>query len=93
MDMWNRRQVWAEHDAAHARRQRLQQLVLVIALLAVWNVVAVLGHTFDLALHDAPRSSSGYRIAPRATSTGHWTWRTTSSATEPMRARLMPVQP
>lgn len=53
MDTWNRQQLWAEHDAAHLRGLRLRSFVLVVGLLTAWNVIAVLGHSFDLCLTDA----------------------------------------
>jgi hypothetical protein len=53
MDTWNREQLWAEHDAAHARGLRFRSFVLVVGLLTVWNVIAVLGRSFDRCLTDA----------------------------------------
>lgn len=48
MDTWNRGQLWAEHDAAHARASRLRSFVFIVGLLTVWNLFAVLAHAIGL---------------------------------------------
>lgn len=64
--MWTRTDLWAEHDARHARRLRAQAIVLVAALLALWNVLAALSYLPQRPARELPSrcSSGGPALSP-----------------------------
>jgi len=55
--MWTRQELWAEHDAAHARHMRAQAIMLVVVLLTIWNVLALLAYMPPSSRHDPMRAT------------------------------------